>query len=95
MQPKRHIRCGCIKSNCDAKYCECYRAGETCGEECSCQSCKNRKVRKVNPLVKEQSLTCNCVKSQCLKKYCECYQSGRRCGAHCGCSDCKNWEDEP
>ena len=94
MSPKRRIRCGCVKSNCEAKYCECYRAGETCGEGCSCLSCKNRKFRKNGPGSREDDQTCNCVKSGCLKKYCECFQNGRKCTPRCGCCDCKNLEHQ-
>ena len=94
MEPRRRLRCGCVKSNCEAKYCECFRAGETCGEGCFCVGCRNRKHRKANSLNMEaDKVGCHCVKSGCLKKYCECFQRGRKCGPQCQCSYCQNCEE--
>lgn len=33
--------CKCSKSACQKKYCECFRAGATCGDHCVCQNCQN------------------------------------------------------
>lgn len=33
--------CRCKKSGCEKKYCECFRAGAICSEECNCSGCKN------------------------------------------------------
>ena len=93
--PRRRLRCGCVKSYCEAKYCECYRAGETCGEDCLCVGCRNRKPRRTTLLGSEtEQIGCNCVKSGCLKKYCECFQKGKKCGPHCHCSYCQNYEED-
>jgi|JI6StandDraft_1071083.scaffolds.fasta_scaffold17997_8 hypothetical protein len=35
--------CNCRKSNCNKKYCECYRKGRRCIERCTCFDCKNMK----------------------------------------------------
>lgn len=33
--------CHCKKSQCLKKYCECYQAGVSCGDNCKCIDCKN------------------------------------------------------
>ena len=33
--------CTCKKSQCRKKYCECFNAGISCGDECKCQDCMN------------------------------------------------------
>ena len=38
-------KCTCKKSGCVKNYCDCYRAGMKCGEECECLSCQNGKPR--------------------------------------------------
>ena len=35
------IICTCTKSNCNKKYCECYKAGVKCNEKCRCLNCMN------------------------------------------------------
>ena len=35
------IICTCTKSNCNKKYCECYKAGKKCNEKCRCLNCMN------------------------------------------------------
>lgn len=37
--------CKCKRSGCQKKYCECYRAGATCGHECVCSGCKNCEIK--------------------------------------------------
>lgn len=37
-----HIKgCNCRKSNCLKRYCECFQAGTTCGDQCNCVDCEN------------------------------------------------------
>lgn len=36
-------RCTCKKSECRKNYCDCYRAGVKCTEECECTMCQNGK----------------------------------------------------
>lgn len=38
--------CKCTRTNCLKKYCECYRAGVVCGENCKCTECKNHEGSK-------------------------------------------------
>lgn len=39
---QQHITgCNCTRSNCLKKYCECYKAGIKCTENCRCRECKN------------------------------------------------------
>jgi protein lin-54 len=38
--------CNCKKSGCLKKYCECYQAGLTCGDNCKCEDCKNAHFEK-------------------------------------------------
>ncbi len=35
------IICNCTRSKCLKKYCECYKAGIKCKENCRCRDCKN------------------------------------------------------
>jgi len=35
------ITCTCAKSNCNKKYCDCYKAGKKCNEKCKCINCLN------------------------------------------------------
>ena len=35
------IICTCTKSNCNKKYCECYKAGKKCNDKCRCLNCLN------------------------------------------------------
>ena len=37
------IFCSCIKSNCNKKYCECYKFGNKCNDKCKCSDCLNNK----------------------------------------------------
>lgn len=36
--------CGCKKSECQKKYCECFQAGVPCTDACKCVSCRNGKT---------------------------------------------------
>lgn len=36
-------KCTCKKSACRKNYCECFRAGIKCSEECECLPCQNGK----------------------------------------------------
>lgn len=35
------IFCTCTKSNCNKKYCECYKLGKKCNDRCKCSNCLN------------------------------------------------------
>ena len=35
------IICTCSKSNCNKKYCECFKVGKKCGKKCRCLNCLN------------------------------------------------------
>ena len=36
--------CTCTKTNCNKKYCECFKKGMKCSDECRCVNCRNRWV---------------------------------------------------
>lgn len=36
------IICKCRSTECHSGYCDCFKAGKTCGEECGCINCKNK-----------------------------------------------------
>ena len=38
---KERIVCTCSKSNCNKKYCDCYKAGIKCNIKCRCINCSN------------------------------------------------------
>lgn len=40
---EKMIICTCSKTNCNKKYCECYKKGINCNSECRCINCKNKK----------------------------------------------------
>eukprot|EP01066_Platyproteum_vivax_P012012 Platyproteum_vivax@DN5448_c0_g1_i1.p1 len=35
-------RCNCKRSGCLKKYCDCYKIGQFCNDECGCKTCQNR-----------------------------------------------------
>ena len=35
------VICTCTKSNCNKKYCECYKSNQKCTYRCRCVNCKN------------------------------------------------------
>lgn len=93
--------CHCEKSHCQQKYCDCYKAGELCSEDCACVGCENhhmtanhRQLQKLAELTRSgkggKELKCNCKKSHCLKNYCDCHNAGRTCSAACNCLQCNN-----
>ena len=36
------IICTCEKSNCNKKYCECFKANQKCNDKCRCVNCNNK-----------------------------------------------------
>lgn len=80
------ILCGCRKTKCLKKYCECFSRGENCKPSCKCVDCNNTEL----PQYSKKSTFCNCQKIACLKKYCECFKSKRTCSDLCKCINCKN-----
>ena len=42
------IFCTCSKSNCNKKYCECYKYGKKCNDKCRCVNCLNNISPKFN-----------------------------------------------
>jgi len=51
------IICTCTKSNCNKKYCECYKSGMKCNEKCRCINCMN--TLNQNQLIINNSITNN------------------------------------
>ena len=94
--PKEGLKsCNCLKSNCLKKYCDCYKFGQGCSEECGCVGCKNTKPKSVKtPLIDLGMIACNCKKSGCLKNYCECRSAGVGCSELCHCMECMNCKEE-
>lgn len=35
------LGCNCTKSNCNKKYCECYKSNSKCNDKCRCRDCSN------------------------------------------------------
>jgi hypothetical protein len=50
---KLEVTCNCTKSNCQKKYCECYKAGEGCKDSCRCINCSNNK--EIKPAIKKKA----------------------------------------
>ena len=42
-QGTEEITCTCTKSNCNKKYCECYKTDKKCNDNCRCINCFNKK----------------------------------------------------
>ena len=103
---KKKMGCTCKKTKCLKMYCECFREGKLCTEDCSCYGCSNdeghshalQKARETlsHKLLsaKHQGKGCSCKKTQCIKKYCECFNSGIGCGEACRCENCANGPSE-
>lgn len=45
--------CNCKNSGCVKGYCDCYRTGKGCGDECRCQGCRNSKAKLTHTFPKE------------------------------------------
>ena len=41
LSEKEEIFCTCTKSNCNKKYCECFKFGKKCNDKCRCSNCLN------------------------------------------------------
>ena len=39
---RKRIGCNCRQSKCLKKYCECFSAGNKCGDNCKCEGCNNQ-----------------------------------------------------
>lgn len=40
------VSCTCTKSNCSKNYCDCFKVGSLCSDQCRCIDCKNNKSSK-------------------------------------------------
>ena len=47
------IICTCSKSNCNKKYCECYKSGVKCNDKCRCINCMNTLTPIILPIKEE------------------------------------------
>ena len=47
------IICTCSKSNCNKKYCECYKSGVKCNDKCRCINCMNTPTPIILPIKEE------------------------------------------
>ena len=41
LSENEEIFCTCTKSNCNKKYCECFKLGKKCNDRCKCSNCLN------------------------------------------------------
>lgn len=62
-------RCFCSKTRCLKNYCECFKQGLACTDDCECVACGNKKPLFLGAAPKD-IIKCRCLKSHCLKKYC-------------------------
>lgn len=49
--------CGCKKTGCQKRYCECYTANIPCTLQCRCCPCENHKVLELPPLGKDKRVS--------------------------------------
>lgn len=41
---EKEVTCTCTKSSCQKNYCDCFKNGSFCGDNCRCLDCKNTKA---------------------------------------------------
>lgn len=54
--PEEKMVCNCTKSNCLKKYCECFKSGISCNENCRCRDCSNMPVKLKDQIKKKKSI---------------------------------------
>lgn len=73
------ITCTCTKSNCNKKYCECYKSGKMCNANCRCLNCKNSDCFDINAIEDGEGLKRNDCgnKKRCQLQSKNCFQMER------------------
>ena len=103
--------CGCKRSQCLKRYCECFNADVFCTDNCRCKQCENTSHSTVRLAAVEYAKSgrkmqnrdlgtnpthCACKRSKCLKLYCACKNADRLCRTDlCKCLSCENTEVQP